>query len=209
VNENSLQTINVVSVVGFIPSGYTQLMRTVGENIARLRAARGLSQVQLADRLGVRQPSIWRLEHSAGLPNATMLLKVAKTLSCAIEDLMVEVDADYDAMRAGLHAIDSGDISTVESAVTQSLQTPAGPRHDTTQAPGEATASPDLSESEAQRESDLRVAAEIRALREEVRDLHAAVVSRSVTDTRAPEPKDVRVHKKIRRKRTSKPRRAS
>lgn len=70
----------------------------MGENIVKIREAAKLSQVQLADKLGIRQPSVWKLEHSKGLPHCETLFKLAIALGCTIELLVAGVDAEYDAV---------------------------------------------------------------------------------------------------------------
>lgn len=67
----------------------------MGENIARLRDARGLSQAAFGDLLRMRQPSVAKLEQGTN-PELRTLLKVAKALAASIEDLIVGVDEDYD-----------------------------------------------------------------------------------------------------------------
>jgi DNA-binding XRE family transcriptional regulator len=56
-----------------------------GYQIARLRILRGLTQIQLAERIGTRQPSIARLENGSSLPSISFLQKVAAALDARIE----------------------------------------------------------------------------------------------------------------------------
>jgi transcriptional regulator with XRE-family HTH domain len=93
---NSVQGVDSVEVGGCIPEGYTRQVRTVGQNIARIRERLGLSQVDLADRLKMRQPSVWKLENNKGLPHGATLFKVANGLRCTVEDLLCGVDEQYD-----------------------------------------------------------------------------------------------------------------
>ena len=79
-------------------------VKTVGGNIRRLRDQLGLSQIELADRLQVRQPQVWKWENNkSGLPETPTLFKLAKALKCSVEDLLVGVDVDYDALWKELH----------------------------------------------------------------------------------------------------------
>ncbi len=89
------------SVTLAIVRGYTAPV-TVGDNIRKIRERLGLQQVDLADRLKIRQPSAWTLENQDGLPEAGTLLKLAKALSCSVEELLEGVDPDYDAVRRDL-----------------------------------------------------------------------------------------------------------
>jgi transcriptional regulator with XRE-family HTH domain len=100
--ENTLQAIEPSRVVGCIPSGYTRPVRTVGQNLAALREKRNLSQVELADRLKMRQPSVWKLENSKGLPESGTLLKLAKALPCTVGQLLEGVDTEYDKLARDL-----------------------------------------------------------------------------------------------------------
>ncbi len=60
-----------------------------GYQIARLRIFRGLSQAQLAEMVGTRQPSIARLENGSSLPSLTFLQKIATALNAKIEVRLV------------------------------------------------------------------------------------------------------------------------
>lgn len=52
----------------------------LARQIRRLREARGLSQAQLAELLGTRQPSIARIESGRVLPRIDMLFRLATVL---------------------------------------------------------------------------------------------------------------------------------
>lgn len=56
-----------------------------GYQIARLRIARGLTQAQLADLVGTRQPSIARIENGKSLPSLSFLERVAAVLNARVE----------------------------------------------------------------------------------------------------------------------------
>jgi DNA-binding XRE family transcriptional regulator len=56
-----------------------------GYQIARLRIQRGLTQAQLAQMVGTRQPSIARLENGSSIPSLSFLDRVAKALDARIE----------------------------------------------------------------------------------------------------------------------------
>lgn len=85
-----------------IPNGYTVAVATVGQNIERIREQRSLSQWELADALDIRQPAVSKLEHQKGLPRLPTLFKLAKALQCSVDDLVLNVDVDYDAIVASL-----------------------------------------------------------------------------------------------------------
>ena len=60
-----------------------------GYQIACLRILHGLTQAQLADLVGTRQPSIARLENGSSLPSISFLQKVAAALEATVEVKLV------------------------------------------------------------------------------------------------------------------------
>lgn len=52
---------------------------------ARLRIAHGLTQTQLAELVGTRQPSIARIENGKTLPSLSFLERVASVLNARVE----------------------------------------------------------------------------------------------------------------------------
>ena len=56
-----------------------------GYQVARLRIQRGLTQTQLAEMVGTRQPSIARLENGSSTPSLSFLNKIAVALNAKIE----------------------------------------------------------------------------------------------------------------------------
>lgn len=59
--------------------------------IARLRIERGLTQAQLAELVGTKQPSIARLERGASQPSLAFLRKLAAALGMQVEINFVPV----------------------------------------------------------------------------------------------------------------------
>ena len=56
-----------------------------GYQVARLRMVKCLTQAQLAEMVGTRQPSIARLENGTSAPSLSFLSKIAKVLGAKIE----------------------------------------------------------------------------------------------------------------------------
>jgi len=56
-----------------------------GYQVARLRMKLGLTQTQLAEMVGTKQPSIARLENGEGSPSLSFLEKVAGALGAAVK----------------------------------------------------------------------------------------------------------------------------
>lgn len=63
-----------------------------GYQIARLRILRGLTQTELAELVGTRQPSIARLENGASVPSLSFLQKIAAALNARVEVKFVAED---------------------------------------------------------------------------------------------------------------------
>lgn len=61
--------------------------KTNDSPLARIRMDRGLTQGQLADKIGCRQKDISRWE-SGTKPGADYLVKISAALNCTIEDLI-------------------------------------------------------------------------------------------------------------------------
>ena len=60
----------------------------LGENIRRLRAGKGISQVELADALGVTKQSVSNWENNNIQPSIDMLLKLAGFFSVSTDSLL-------------------------------------------------------------------------------------------------------------------------
>jgi transcriptional regulator with XRE-family HTH domain len=60
--------------------------------VARLRILRGLTQEQLAEMVGTKQPSIARLESGASTPTVSFLRRVAAALGSRVEVRFVPLD---------------------------------------------------------------------------------------------------------------------
>lgn len=61
---------------------------TIMDELKRLREAAGLSQVQLALRLGVSQGTVARWESGVRVPQAGNLIKMANILGCGVDALL-------------------------------------------------------------------------------------------------------------------------
>jgi len=68
--------------------------------LARLRILRGLTQQQLAERVGTRQPSIARLESGREEPKLGFLRRVAEALGAKVEVRIVPLEETGVASKA-------------------------------------------------------------------------------------------------------------
>lgn len=67
--------------------------REIGREIARLRRLRGLTQAELARRVGTQQPAIARIEQGHTLPSLRTLLRIARALDARLYIYLEPFDA--------------------------------------------------------------------------------------------------------------------
>lgn len=65
-------------------------MKNVGQNIARIRQARGLNQTQLAELVGVAQPHISRIENGYEKPPLLLFRLIADKLHVSLADIVAD-----------------------------------------------------------------------------------------------------------------------
>lgn len=89
-------TLNVYLMIKYTHSEYAErimhkAIKTIGKNTKRIRKMRGMTQKQMADHMGVRQPYITRLERGQciELPVGRML-DAADALGVRPQDLLEE-----------------------------------------------------------------------------------------------------------------------
>ncbi|MFH0783281.1 MAG: helix-turn-helix transcriptional regulator, partial [Pseudomonadota bacterium] len=56
-------------------------------NVKAIRIAKGLSQKELAERVGIGRQAIYDMESGRYVPNTAVALRLAKELACRVEDL--------------------------------------------------------------------------------------------------------------------------
>jgi transcriptional regulator with XRE-family HTH domain len=64
------------------------IMCQISANVKRIREKLGLSQKELADRIGVSFPRISEIENGKGEPRITTIEKVARGLGVSVLDLL-------------------------------------------------------------------------------------------------------------------------
>ena len=70
----------------------------IGKFIASLRKEKGLTQMMLADRLGISDKTVSKWERGAGLPDVSLMLPLCETLEISVNELLTGeklTDADY------------------------------------------------------------------------------------------------------------------
>ncbi|WP_049269379.1 helix-turn-helix domain-containing protein [Pseudomonas aeruginosa] len=66
------------------------LAELVGRAIARQRVSSGLSQEQVAERLGIGSEAVSRIERGIVMPNVERLVELAAIFGCETADLLTE-----------------------------------------------------------------------------------------------------------------------
>ena len=66
-----------------------------GDMIHQLRKSRNLSQVQLAEKLGISKQTVSNWENNNILPSIDMLLKISKLFSVSCDYLLEQQDRTY------------------------------------------------------------------------------------------------------------------
>lgn len=64
------------------------IMCNISENVRKFREKLGLTQQQLAEKIGVSYPRISEIENSKGEPKITTIEKVARGLGVSVMDLI-------------------------------------------------------------------------------------------------------------------------
>lgn len=67
---------------------HDNLRSSADSPLSRLRIARGLTQAQLAEKIGCTGKDISRWEHGVRRPSTPSLLKLSAALECSIEELL-------------------------------------------------------------------------------------------------------------------------
>jgi transcriptional regulator with XRE-family HTH domain len=71
----------------------TRLAESLGKAIARHRAACGLTQEQVAERLGIGVEAVSRMERGVVLPTVNRLAEFADIFDCKVADLLTETSS--------------------------------------------------------------------------------------------------------------------
>ena len=68
--------------------------QTFGTTVAALRKARGMTQLDLADRMGVTDKAVSKWERDLSFPDTASLPKLAETLGVTVDELMLGRQAE-------------------------------------------------------------------------------------------------------------------
>jgi transcriptional regulator with XRE-family HTH domain len=73
-----------------------ELLRLIGERISKFRKAKGLSQADLAAKVGMEKPNLSVIENGRTNPQLLTLARIAAGLGVTLSDLLT-VSFDYDS----------------------------------------------------------------------------------------------------------------
>lgn len=62
----------------------------IGENIKRFRIKKGMTQAELAQKIGITQTMIGHIERGAKVPSLIVALDIAEVLECTVEEMCKE-----------------------------------------------------------------------------------------------------------------------
>lgn len=88
----------------------------IGKKIKALRKTRGLTQIQLADALGVERASISNYETGRRYPHLQQLEQIAKILGVSLEYFGVETNEAHDLIARAKMVFENDSIPTEEKA---------------------------------------------------------------------------------------------
>ena len=67
--------------------------------LAEIRKEKGMTQVELADKVGVGKSAVCHWEKDGILPTATNLKAIAKALDCTVDELLAEDEKETSCER--------------------------------------------------------------------------------------------------------------
>ncbi len=82
-----------------------RLADAVGRAIARQRLQSGLSQEQVAERLGIGSEAVSRIERGVVMPNIERLVELAGVFACETAELLTEASDRPEDQARRLHAL--------------------------------------------------------------------------------------------------------
>lgn len=91
-------------------------MATFGNRVKRLRTARGLTQSELAERIGSSQKQIWKYETDQNEPTLSVVLRLAIALDTSSDYLIGMTDNPERSMR------DQRDLSEKERSIVKAVR---------------------------------------------------------------------------------------
>lgn len=92
-------------------------METIGARIKKCREAAGVKQVELASKLGIRQPTIASYESNRRVPGIDVIEKIADCLGVAKEELFPQIDYEKKLLMEKIETLSPKHIAEVASFI--------------------------------------------------------------------------------------------
>ena len=67
----------------------------IGRRIAELRESRGMSQIELSDKAGIKQPNLSRIESGKYSTSIDLIAKIAEAMNCRIDVNPMQFGKDF------------------------------------------------------------------------------------------------------------------
>lgn len=99
---------------------------SIGERIRRLREARGMQQVDLADAIGARPHAMWRYESAGVVPGAERLDQIAAVLGTTSQYLLRGDEGETDLRESHVVPIEPKISERTQRLLDEYLATPRG-----------------------------------------------------------------------------------
>ena len=90
------------NVKGIENVNYTFYM-TFGEKLRKIRKAKGLTQTELAEMVGMKQQMLASYEADSQIPAVTKVARLSKALGVTIEELVNDEDLEIKIEKKGIH----------------------------------------------------------------------------------------------------------
>lgn len=102
------------------------LARSVGRAIAHRRIRAGLTQEQVAERLGLGLSAVARMEQGVSIPTVVRLAELAELFRCGIDELLVETSMRSEdqakAIVSLLNGLDVADRATLMDVMARLVE---------------------------------------------------------------------------------------
>lgn len=89
--------------------------KEIGRNLRDIRLSRGFKQHELAEKAGVEDKTISRIEVGGNYPSLNLLVKLANVLNCNLMDF-VRTETD-DAVKSSIKELNANEIQAVKKFI--------------------------------------------------------------------------------------------
>lgn len=91
---------------------YNNAKKQIGFNLREIRLSRGLKQHELAEKAGVEDKTISRIEVGGNYPSVSLLVKLSEILNCNLTDF-VKTD-NQDVIKSSMKELTESEIKTIK-----------------------------------------------------------------------------------------------